>query len=520
MQIYRHDMAGGFAQRHRVLVLALWAQVPLVAVVGMANDQTVTGVGISCVLLVATALAAMLAPGRLLAASLATLGLGAAASLVVGYGGDVETLHLYFPVVLAAAAVYKDARPLLVALGVIAGYHAIVGLWLPGTEDATWVAAHVGFLTLLSLTLIAGWRLSDEPPKAEDDDRYQISFSTSPIGMAVVKLSGEFVEVNHALATALGHTHGHFPGRNLRAFIHGDDMPLLGEAWEEMGNSGSHTSSQWMRCLTATGDAIWARVSLALVPHTQRQPALVIFSVEETTDFQNEQSKLEGLIRGRDEFVAAVGEEIRQPLGVLIDLTSGEPGLRAINTSALEIASTIDDLVTSARADSSPHDVIASSFDAGVICRDITTRLQEGGIVSVDARTSTVWADPDMTRQILTGLITTAIRYGGEKVRLQLFNSGPDTVIQIIDDGPALPDDQRERVFQADLRRGEPVTRPAAVGLSLTVARDLARRMEGDVIYRRTGDGFNVFELRLPSEDVTRTYKPRPRPRLADTKSV
>ena len=125
MQLYRHDMAGGFAQRHRVLVLALWAQVPLVAVVGMANDQTVTGVGISCVLLVATALAAMLAPGRLLAASLAALGLGAAASLVVGYGGDVETLHIYFPVVLAAAAIYKDARPLLVALGVIAGSYVM-----------------------------------------------------------------------------------------------------------------------------------------------------------------------------------------------------------------------------------------------------------------------------------------------------------------------------------------------------------------------------------------------------------
>ncbi|HET9260519.1 MAG TPA: PAS domain S-box protein [Acidimicrobiia bacterium] len=520
MEIYRLGMAGGFAHRHRALVLALWAQVPIVAVVGLATDQTTASVGIACLVLVAFAVSAMLVPGRLLAASLVAFGLAAAASLVVRYGGDIEILHLYFPVILVAAAIYQDARPVLIALLAISGYHLVMVSLMPETGDALWVAAHVGFLTLLTVTLIAGWRLRETPP-LEHDDRYRIGFSTAPIGMAVVKLSGEFVEVNTTLATTLGHTTEHFPGRNIRAFLHGDDMPLLGEAWEEMGNSASHTSSQWMRCLTASGDAIWARVSLALVPHTQRQPALVVLAVEETTAFRNEQSKLEGLIRGRAEFVAAVGEEIREPLGILIDLTSGdEPGLRAINASALEIASTIDDLVTSARADSSPPDVVATSFDAAAICRDITTRLGEGADVSVDVRTSTVWADPEMTRQILTSLITTAIRYGGERVRLQMFNSGPDTVIQIIDDGPAVPDDQRERMFQADLRRGEPATRPAAVGLSLTVARDLARRMDGDVVYRRSGDGLNVLELRLPSEDLTRTYKPRPRPRLAASESV
>ena len=45
-----------------------------------------------------------------------------------------------------------------------------------------------------------------------------------------------------------------------------------------------------------------------------------------------------------------------------------------------------------------------------------------------------------------------------------------------------------------------PVTRPAVVGLSLTVARHLARQMDGEITYRRTTDRHNVFELRLPSE--------------------
>ena len=72
----------------------------------------------------------------------------------------------------------------------------------------------------------------------------------------------------------------------------------------------------------------------------------------------------------------------------------------------------------------------------------------------------------------------------------------------MIDDGPAVPVPERDRMFDADLRSGSEPTRPAAVGLSLTVARRLARQMDGEITYRRTGDGRNVFELRLPAEPV------------------
>jgi hypothetical protein len=47
------------------------------------------------------------------------------------------------------------------------------------------------------------------------------------------------------------------------------------------------------------------------------------------------------------------------------------------------------------------------------------------------------------------------------------------------------------------------------VGLSLTVARHLALRMDGELAYRRTVDHRNQFELRLPSEQITVLEKPR-----------
>ncbi|HEY6634025.1 MAG TPA: ATP-binding protein, partial [Acidimicrobiia bacterium] len=98
------------------------------------------------------------------------------------------------------------------------------------------------------------------------------------------------------------------------------------------------------------------------------------------------------------------------------------------------------------------------------------------------------------------------VRFGGPNVSVTATRSGPDIAIAVRDDGPAVPDSEIERMFSSDLRHGRPVTRPATVGLSLSVGRHLARRMEGDIVYRRTADGENLYELRLPSERVDRMF--------------
>ncbi|MGH3649288.1 MAG: sensor histidine kinase, partial [Acidimicrobiia bacterium] len=123
--------------------------------------------------------------------------------------------------------------------------------------------------------------------------------------------------------------------------------------------------------------------------------------------------------------------------------------------------------------------------------------------------TASVWADPLRAKQVLRGLIANAVRYGGPNVALRTTTSGPDTLIQVIDDGPEIPETERERIFSGGLHNGQPVTKPAAVGLGLTVGRHLARQMGGDIVYRRTPDHINVFELSLPSEPIKTVYNPR-----------
>jgi len=502
---------GGFASRHRFLLVLLWIQVPTLAAVGLVLGEPVTAVALSAVVLVATAVSGMLLRSPSWAAIAVALGLVAASGIVAHYSNGQGFSHFHFFLMICAISFYREWLPLGVAVLAVAAYHFVPAVSTDAQLPSG--ALHTATTAVLAVLLGLGWRI--ETPSAPDaalpSDRFRLSFEEAPIGMAVLKPSGEFLEVNGAMAKILGYQQEALVGANITGLVHVDDQGELGEAWELMGNSPTHTAIEWMRCLTATGHPIWGRVSLSLVPRTESQQAMVILQLEDVTRTYEEQRRLETLSKGKDEFVAAVSEEIRQPLGLLIDLTDTanhahvdvRQALPRIGSHAKEIASIVDDLVVAARAESAPPSVVAHLVDAETLCREVLARIPGTEHVTLEFGATWFWGDPALARQIVNNLVVNAVRYGGREVSLRTISSGPDTVIQVFDNGPEIPGADRERIFSGDLRSGEPVTRPAAVGLGLSVGRLLARMMDGDVVYRRTQSGENLFELRLPSERIS-----------------
>ena len=504
----------GFAARHRFLLLLLWAEVPALVAFGLSIGVPGLEVALAALALSAFGLAAKTRASQRLSAMIVGLGMVIGGFILVDFAGGTLVAHGYFFLAVGAASLYRDRLVLLVGVVAVVVFHLITSA--DGAGDPTVSAGlHSAAVIALALLLMAGWRLggSTEEGRGDESARFRMSFEQAPIGMAVAKPSGELVEVNRAMANVLDYDPGSLIGSNVATLVHPDDQGELGEAWEEMGNSENHSASEWMRCISRGGRPIWSRVSLALVPRAPSAPAMVILQIEAASPAHEEQRRLEMLLQGKDDFVAAVGDEIREPLALLIDLTDAaihsranrESAMPRIDAHAREIASIVDNLVVSARAGSRPVSVVAHRLDAEALCRSVLAAIPEGGRVELDFRATDLWADPDLTRQIVDSLLNNAIRYGGPNVELRTVSSGPDTVIQVTDNGPEIPVSERERVFSGDLRNGSPVTRPAAVGLGLTVSRHLARQMDGDIEYRRTGDGENVFELRLPAEQFSET---------------
>ena len=110
--------------------------------------------------------------------------------------------------------------------------------------------------------------------------------------------------------------------------------------------------------------------------------------------------------------------------------------------------------------------------------------------------------DRSYATQVLRNLVANAARYGGSEVEVSATADGECVVVQVRDNGSGIPPHEWESIFDPYTRSHHREGQPASVGLGPTVSRILARRMEGDLVYRYEGDQ-SVFELLLPAYDTS-----------------
>ena len=112
-----------------------------------------------------------------------------------------------------------------------------------------------------------------------------------------------------------------------------------------------------------------------------------------------------------------------------------------------------------------------------------------------------IWADPERVNQILSNLLSNALRHtpAGGQVKLEATLEGSNTVaVRVFDSGEGLPPEALERVFERFYRGDSARVRGAGSGIGLTVARGLARAMGGDLsVVSQLGVG-STFTLTLP----------------------
>jgi signal transduction histidine kinase len=106
-------------------------------------------------------------------------------------------------------------------------------------------------------------------------------------------------------------------------------------------------------------------------------------------------------------------------------------------------------------------------------------------------------ADPDGVAQIVRVLLDNALRFAppGTAVVVELTADAASCVIAVHDRGPGVPEAEREQIFER-FTRGTETGGEGGFGLGLAIARELARRMDGDVVLVADTSGAR-FDLRL-----------------------
>lgn len=223
----------------------------------------------------------------------------------------------------------------------------------------------------------------------------------------------------------------------------------------------------------------------------------------------------------KSSFLAAMSHELRTPLNAIAGYVQLiEMGLRGpvtpeqqadlyrIKRSHAYLLGLIEDVLNFAKLDAHQMEFHARHVTVEDIMRDAETllapQLKASGITYEYQQCDSglaVCADPDKTQQILVNLLTNAVKFTKAPGRITVSCGFDDESVQIrvIDTGIGIKDSDVDRVFEPFVQLGRGLSQPGeGVGLGLTISRDFARRMGGDLTVNSTPGEGSEFTLTLP----------------------
>jgi signal transduction histidine kinase/ActR/RegA family two-component response regulator/PAS domain-containing protein len=222
----------------------------------------------------------------------------------------------------------------------------------------------------------------------------------------------------------------------------------------------------------------------------------------------------------KDELLAMLGHELRNPLSAVRNAIAVARLDRAHAGDALEIARRqadhlvrlVDDLVDVSRLTRGTITLRHETVDLNDVVQRAVDGVQElvsdrGHMVTVRAPTQSVVVEGDAARlvQAVTNLLDNAARYTDPNGHVDVSTSRRDdrAVIRVRDDGAGIPRELAPRVFDVFAQGERQLDRSSGgLGIGLTVVKRIVEQHGGTVCMRSEGVGTgSEFEIALPVSD-------------------
>jgi signal transduction histidine kinase len=211
-------------------------------------------------------------------------------------------------------------------------------------------------------------------------------------------------------------------------------------------------------------------------------------------------------------FVADAAHELRSPLTsmraqleIADRLGEGTGSTPDLQAEVLRMTALVEDLLTLARFDAgtSPPDP-TDSADLRPIVTDAVRRYDGARVPVVAELTSShpVRGRPQDLHRVLTNLLDNAVRHAASVVEVSVATDAGHVVLTVSDDGPGIPEQDRERAFERFTRFDTARDREGGgSGLGLAIVRELVESLGGQVHLGRSRTGGLSACVRLPLAD-------------------
>jgi len=329
--------------------------------------------------------------------------------------------------------------------------------------------------------------------------------------------------------------------------IHPDDRELIENEINEFSQNNSNELKQQYRILDKAGNTHWTDVQTWVrrdekgnISHFQGIVLDISGRKEIELELEKQRSNLElrvwertrELVRARDqalhatkvksEFLANISHELRTPLnsiigftGIIKDGLAGEINaeqkkqLTIVDDSAKHLLSLINDILDLSKVETNKTEVFATLFSPKTllsdICNMITPLAQDKGLtLDIDLKDcpDSIHTDEAKLKQIILNLTSNAIKFTPHgNIRIRCYQLEKYVYFDVIDTGQGIHETDIKKIFEAFSQADTSTSRThPGTGLGLTISKQYARLMVGDISVNSIYGKGSHFTLKLPVE--------------------
>ncbi|CAN5920503.1 hypothetical protein BH11MYX4_BH11MYX4_13340 [soil metagenome] len=321
---------------------------------------------------------------------------------------------------------------------------------------------------------------------------------------------GRFIRANHAMATrlalddpreAVGKTALELPNQTTAMAIDQQDEVVM--------RTGEAQPYRLERRARADGTDDWDLVTRLPLFDAKATTVGVIGVFRDVSDQKRAEVRIQEEIRRRDEFLAMLSHELRNPLGAVVTAIAllkqpcdeqKRPRLvEIVERQAQQMARLLDDLLEVSRVTQNKIELRKRRVDLATVTREAAEsvrNLMESREIefSIHIEPDALWVDGDPARlqQVQVNLLNNAAKYThrGGRVSLRAGRQDGTAVVVVSDDGAGIPKEMLDHVFELFVQSKRTLDRSeGGLGVGLTLVRSLVAMHGGTVTARSRGEG-------------------------------
>ncbi|HEU4589764.1 MAG TPA: ATP-binding protein [Steroidobacteraceae bacterium] len=325
-------------------------------------------------------------------------------------------------------------------------------------------------------------------------------------GAATLTTSGEIVYCNQRFADLVKRPLEQVFGASLGTFLPSAEAEILRAMLE-------HGSGRYVTRLVLDGvEATEVQVTLSsIVLDEIEHRTLIVSDISSLAKAQREN-------RSKDEFLAMLAHELRNPLGAIQGAVhalgiighSDPMALRAtgiIKRQVLHMARLVDDLLDVGRAVTGKIVLKRAPVNLAECVKSSVATIASGNANHgrIDLVTEPCWVHGDAVRleQIVGNLLSNALKFSQSERTVSVFvgREGDEAVVRVVDAGVGIPEEMLPKIFDLFVQAHHTIDRSrGGLGIGLTLVKRLTELHGGSIAATSEGEGRgSTFTVRLPA---------------------